>query len=156
MISRPRPHRQGMMLYEALIAVMFMAVFATLSVEVVRSTLRVSRDAGEAAALSARFDGAVAQLRRDVWGAAKVSSTDPATLRIELPNAKPVMWTVTKDGALSRAAESDHQKWPEVAAGLTFEADATTVTIVEPMTARRDARRIPLVSQLAVAGRGAP
>ncbi len=148
--------RRGMMLYEVMIGVILMAAFATLAVEVIRSSLRVSRDASEAAGLNARFDGAVAQLRRDVWSAAKITAANPTTLNIEVPNAKPITWTVTKEAALVRSLESERQAWPEVAAGITFESDATTVALVEPATSRRDARRIPLVSQLAVAGKGTP
>ena len=159
-----RVRRRGIMLVEVLSAIILLAAFMIVSTQVLRTSLRAPQAGGDAAAGQARFDAALAQLRRDVWGAGKFEVIDPQTLRVERPGRPVVSWSVVEDGSLVRTlAQADaageqsepmRREWPGIAKGVTFEAAGLVLTLVEPAGPSGDARRVPLVSQLALANAG--
>jgi hypothetical protein len=150
-------------------ALLLLAAFSAAFTQVFRAAVGASRQGGDAATMNARFDAALAQLRRDAWGASRFEVTDPRTVRIERPGQLAVTWNVSEAGAFVRtlpdAAKSDlsadeqpeapRREWPAVAAGLTFHAEGPVLSLVEPAGPQGDGRRVPLVSQLALAGAGA-
>jgi hypothetical protein len=121
----------------------------------VRATLRVSHEAGDAAAATTRFDGAVSQMRRDVWEAEVLESPDARTVRIQTTGNATITWTADEQGSLVRRVSSERsgQSWLDVGRGLSFETDGPVLLLVDPQ-ADGAARRMPLVSQVALSRRG--
>jgi hypothetical protein len=146
-------------------AIILLAAFRVVGTQVLRIGLRAPREGGDAAAMQARFDAAVGQLRRDVWGSSKFEVIDLQTVRIERPERPAVTWSVTDEGALARTLatappvgeESDdaaRREWAGVARGVTFVAAGPVLSLVEPSGHAGEGRRVPRVSQLALANAG--
>ncbi len=157
---RCRFHRRGLTLAHVLVALALLSAFSLAATELLRSTLRVSRDSNEMSGLSARFDAAVVQLRRDVWNAAKLKTPDERTARVENADGGIVTWAVTEQGGFVRtesvADKTDRQEWPAVAAGISFEIDGPVLLLAEAADGRGDGRKIPFVSQIALAREARP
>ena len=141
-----------------MLALSLLSAFALVAMKLVSTSLRVSHEAGNASNMTLRFDGALDQLRRDVWGAAKIETPDGQTLRVETASdGGPITWSVADDGTLARtaaSAENSRQEWSGVARGVTFESDGKVVLLVEPSGPGGDRRRIPVASQVALAKGG--
>ena len=154
-----RFRRAGFTLFEVMLALTMLSTFGLVAMKLVSTSLRVSHDAGNASNLTLRFDGALDQIRRDVWGATKIETPDALTLRVETGAAEGVSitWSVADDGSLVRAvgaADDSRQEWSGVARGITFEADGPVLLLVEPPGPGGDRRRVPLASQVALARGG--
>jgi type II secretory pathway component PulJ len=152
-----RPRARGIAIWEMMVALALLATFAAVSVQLIRSSLRVPHRAAEAGELAGRFDAALGQLRRDVWGATAVKreGQDGRTIRIEHDGVPPIGWAITDDGALLRTggamaapAAMERQEWAGVGRGMKFDADGSVLLLVEPPGRATDGRRIPLVNPL--------
>jgi type II secretory pathway pseudopilin PulG len=152
---RPR----GLLLYELMLGLTMMATFAAAATYVLRSSLRVAQRADQAVERGWRFDAATTQLRSDVWNASAVSTPDARTVRIERFGEPPVAWTVGDGGTLTRAvgdADPEPREWAATAEGVSFESSGpATLLLVEPPDFRGGTgRRVPFVSQVALANGG--
>ena len=155
-MKRRPPRNRGLMIYEVMLGLSLLATFAAGATFLMRSSLRVSERADGAMERAARFDAATEQLRRDVWGAAKVETPDARTIKIEREGEPPITWTVGDAATLSREAEGVALRdWRDVADGVSFEASGAALVLIEPADARGNpGRRVPFTSQVMLAAGG--
>jgi hypothetical protein len=153
------PHRRGVMLWDILIALGLIATFLTVTTKILYATMRIPYRANELERLATRFDGAVAQLRRDVWNSTAITAVagqDGKSVRIEHGGDEaPVTWAIDEAGAISRT-EKDKRIWPDVAKGMTLQIEGPMLILIEPPDARGEGRRIPLASAVSLARQGRP
>jgi hypothetical protein len=152
------------MLAEMMLAIILFGVFMLVAVQVLRTSLRASHAADEAAAAGLRFDGAVGQLRRDLWGASKVEAVGAKGVRLERPGQSAVTWSVSDDGSLVRTlaqapaaddeTDAERREWPGVAKHVQFQVNGAVVSLVESDAPGSGGRRVSLVSQVLLAGGG--
>ena len=146
--------QRGIMIYEMMLALSLLSTFAVGATYLFRSSLRVTAHADESVERASRFDDAIGQLRRDVWGAAKFEASDARMVRIERAGEPPITWSIDKAGTLIRAsgADSDRREWRGVAEGVSFETRDAILVLVEPPDARGgEGRRLPFASQVILA-----
>jgi hypothetical protein len=146
------------MLWDVLIALGLIAVFLTVTTKILHATMRIPYRANELETLATRFDGAVEQVRRDVWNSTALAAVgqDGRSVRIERGGDNvPVTWAIDDAGTVSRT-EKDKQSWPGVAKGMTFQIDGPVLILVEPPDARAEGRRIPLASAVSLTRQGRP
>jgi hypothetical protein len=158
-----------MTLPEVMTALVLLAAFAAFGTQVLRATIRASRQGSDAATMQSRFDGVLAQLRRDAWGASRFEAADARTVRIDRAGRPAVTWNVSDEGALVRTlADADEppapedesepvrREWPDVGRRVSLSVDGGVLYLVEADDAKGGGRRVPLVSQVALASeRGA-
>jgi hypothetical protein len=154
------PRRRGVMLWDVLIALGLIAVFLTVTTKILHATMRIPYRATELETLATRFDGAVEQLRRDVWNSTALVAIgqDGRSVRIERGGGEAsVTWAIDDTGAVSRTESGqEKQSWPGVAKGVTFQLDGPLLVLIEPPDDRGEGRRIPLVSAVSIARQGRP
>jgi hypothetical protein len=150
--------RRGVVLWDILIALGLLALFLTVTTKILHSAMRIPYRANELETLATRFDGAVAQLRRDAWNSTTLAAVgqDGKSVRIERGGGDaPVTWAIDDAGTISRTGK-ETQTWPDVAKGMTFQIDGPVLILVEPPDGRGDGRRIPLASAMLLSRQGRP
>jgi type II secretory pathway pseudopilin PulG len=139
--------RHGLTLIDMLIAIGLISIFSVLAVKLVATSMRVSNEATRTQDLSSRFDSAVSQLRRDVWGAAKLESPDGKSIQISRDGEPAISWKILDDGTISRVAPDVQQQWAKVGAGMTVKIEGSLVILAESESDRAP-RRIALLSRV--------
>jgi type II secretory pathway pseudopilin PulG len=143
-------------LIEMLIAIGLFTVFSLVAFRLVSSTLRIANEVNRADIAHRSFDAALAGLRRDVWGAAKVEVRGPGAVTIDLaPGAGSATWSVAADGSLVRTlapdgADPERQGWPDAGGGVTFAADPAGI-VLDVQRHGHDNGTYRLVSQVLLA-----
>lgn len=142
--------RRGMTMIEMMMALSLLAVVALVLVQVFGGTMRVHRDTTAAHDTLGRTQRLGDLLRRDVWGAAAISSDNDA-LRITPAGGTAIIWRVEDETTLVREAAGDAQRWRmAMPVGLGARGPAVTLRLGHPESGLAATMRF--VSQILLAG----
>jgi type II secretory pathway component PulJ len=154
------PRRSAFTITEMMLAISLLATFMAIGTKLLNTSLKLSRHTAEASDSAMRFDAVAERLRRDVWGAAALSTPDDRILKLTLSTdqSRTATWTIADDGSITRvsegkASESDSPKqtWPGgVVSGMRFSVSGNIVVLGN---ASGD-RHVTFVSQVAKGAAG--
>ena len=133
--------RRGMTLVELIATIPILAVLTVLAMPLLRASVRSMTDANGKLAADGQADAAVAQLRRDVWGATAVTAT-AGELTATIAD-QPVVWRFGADG-VHRQAGPDERRWDRALAGATAAVTPSAVRLTVPGAAGRGDRTVVL------------
>jgi len=94
------PLKSAFTLIEMLFVIVLLGIAMPLQVRVFRTTMRVITDTPAFTNMQASIENMVASLRRDVWGATKIETPDPATIILTLSNGTTARWQLGADGVV--------------------------------------------------------
>jgi prepilin-type N-terminal cleavage/methylation domain-containing protein len=148
-----RRHR-GFTLWELLITLPLLAVFATMAVPMLRWSVRSMRAADTASANAARLDRGIAVLRQDVWGAAAIARPSPHEMRLTSADRGTVVtWHIGPGPELRRSGDVESQ-WsdPFPDASVAVDGSAVQLTIAGGAGYRGGTLALPNASRLVTGG----
>jgi hypothetical protein len=130
-----------------------MVTITLLTTRLFRATLRLTRQADEAAATLARMDSALEILRADVWSAHRIQALDPHTAALTQPDGAVITWRFTAPDTLTRAAASPQapratRAWTHLELPMTFTAHDTILMVAIPDGPTHSGGQMRFVSQL--------
>jgi prepilin-type N-terminal cleavage/methylation domain-containing protein len=119
---------RGMTLYEILMVLALLSIFAVAASRLFTSTARVMRELPAQDESRMRFDAAMRMLRDDAWRAASAAGEEGA-VSLNLPDDVHVRWELDNEGVLLRTSGEGEQRWNVrgVVQGLT--ADEAIVIV---------------------------
>jgi prepilin-type N-terminal cleavage/methylation domain-containing protein len=129
--TRLRP--RAFTLMEMLMALSLLTLFLSVATQIFHSSFKLMESATASDTQAARFDHALAALRRDVWESQRQTVSDHE-LSLEFPDKRRIVWTASEDEGLSRTEQSagttdDERHWPQLTS-MNFESAGPTVTLV--------------------------
>jgi type II secretory pathway component PulJ len=155
-----RSRRRGLILFEIMVTLALLATFALVSTQLLRRSLSVAHDANLATGLTSTFDSALNQMRRDVWGAARLHTPDGKTLKIDRADGRRITWSAANPASLVRLVEVSKdspdtedlapREWSGIATRATFAVENSVLMLIEPETSRAGARRVPLLNPIGI------
>ena len=104
-------NRRAIALLELIFMLLVFAGFTVLLTELFLTINRANRDSTQRATLYSRLDGAMKQLRRDVWSAKNLATPKPDTLEITTADGSQITWngnaqTLSRKTATNPAGQS--------------------------------------------------
>ena len=171
MMPTAGPRARGYMIFEMMVALGILAFFALLATALFGNSMKLVREGAATQDRLARYDAAVAELRRDVWSATQIETPAPGTARLTLADGSVAEWVTDDQGGLTRtlagagddgAGEPARRAWSAAAPGLTFRESDGVLFLIEQAPRRAGAnasrrpqpapagptREVPLVSQM--------
>jgi hypothetical protein len=138
---------------EMLLVLSLMMTISLLATRLFRSTLHLTRHAGEAAAIIARFDSALDVLRADVWSASAIDTPDARSVRLAHPDGAVITWRYAAPGRLVRVVTAPHapearRTWTHLDLAMTFGVQEGTLAIRVPDTPAHSGGESRFFSQL--------
>jgi type II secretory pathway pseudopilin PulG len=147
-------------LLETMAALALIGVFATVTSHFFHSWATITQQTSAASATALSLDSAIAQLRRDVWGAQEIKPAAHRGVMIRPASGTWITWDVDADGALVRAGavegREETYRWPDLGPGLSLRShgEGAILTVEEPKSGRKQVLR--LVSQVQLLRRARP
>lgn len=140
MTATPRIPRstRGFSMILMLVTITLLGIFAVVSTRLIVATLRLYDEAGRAEGAAMMAEAALANLRRDVWGARRIDADGARSLTVETSDKTTVAWRVDADGTLVRKTSgatpgatpaAAPRRWAELGKRIAFESDGATVTV---------------------------
>ncbi len=148
--------RRGYMLMELVVYVALLAMFTLIASKLFITCMRLAQDTRKTQDAIWRFDGAIRQLRQDVWSSNHIKSQNKESVLLEQPNGPAIHWYVDEDKTLVRRVEKEPaplpQRWPGGKETITFDTHSGILRLIECDAHGHETNQIPLVCPLEADG----
>lgn len=125
--------RTGYLLVEMIVFMTIVGIASSIAILLLRTNFRIWRQIDHHDAITAIFDSAAAQLRRDVWGAQSIRP-DGRTLSITGPDGQTIEWDAETAKGIVRAerrgSQSAERRWDDMDRSVRFEAVESGLTLI--------------------------